>query len=637
MTTIEKILEAVGIGETRDWEFKSGKGGLPGSLWETYSAMANAEGGWIVLGVKETPEGARLDGLSSSSLGTLQKNLWDCLGNRQKVSINLLSSTDVDSVTVERSRLLVIRVPRATRTQRPVYLGGNPFGNTYRRRHEGDYRCTDQEVRRMLSDADPTPADQRILSGFTLDEFDPNSLAQYRQRFRVAKGDHPWLTRDDHDLLELLGGWRHDRATGQEGPTLAGLLMFGKDQAIRDPEAAPEYFVDYREELDPATRWTDRLYPDGTWEANLFQFYTRVWPRLAAGLPTPFQLEGGVRRDETPAHEALREAFVNALVHGDYAAPGGLVIIRRPHEIAIENAGLLLVSLEQYHRGGVSECRNKWLQMMMMMIGGGERAGSGADKIRSGWKSQHWRPPMIVTRNEPDRVALSLPMVSLIPEDTMERLRQRFGDAVDALAPTELQALATAEIEGAVSNARLQELTNDHPVDITHTLQRLCERQLLASDNRRRWTTYQLPAVARAPSLFDGGDSSHLAADSSHLAAGSSHLAPDSSRIGSLPAEEEEALAVLAYPVACVGKAPSETVRRVVLDLCKDRYLTAEQLAKLLRRNAAHLRSRYLTPLVADGLLRLRYPEVTNRPDQAYTATQTDDEIALVTGSTPSP
>ncbi|PWM25900.1 MAG: hypothetical protein DBX40_04355, partial [Clostridiales bacterium] len=34
-------------------------------------------------------------------------------------------------------------------------------------------------------------------------------------------------------------------------------------------------------------RWTDRICPDGTWEANLFQFYRKVHPKLTAPLPKP--------------------------------------------------------------------------------------------------------------------------------------------------------------------------------------------------------------------------------------------------------------------------------------------------------------------------------------------------------------
>ena len=47
-------------------------------------------------------------------------------------------------------RIVVIRVPRASRRDRPVYVGGDPLTGTYRRSGEGDFRCTPDEVRRMF-------------------------------------------------------------------------------------------------------------------------------------------------------------------------------------------------------------------------------------------------------------------------------------------------------------------------------------------------------------------------------------------------------------------------------------------------------------------------------------------------------
>ena len=616
--SVDEVLAAMLAGEGLDWEFKSAKGGLPGSLWETFSAMANSEGGCILLGATEKSDGLHLDGLTDTQLAQYQKILWDTLNNHGKVSVNLLPNANVSVLEVKGRRLLAIHVPRATRFQRPVYLNGQPMGNTWRRNHEGDYRCRDEEVRRMFADAEQTPADHRILEGFSLADLDGPSLAQYKQRFRAAKGEHSWLGFSDPELLEKLGGWRKDRQSGQEGITLAGLLMLGKDQAIRDVHASPEYFVDYREKLDPAIRWTDRIYPDGTWEANLFQFYQRVWPKLASGLPTPFQMRDGMRRDETPAHESLREAFVNALIHADYSAPGGVVIERMPDRFVMENPGTLLVSQEQLRSGGVSECRNKALQQMFLMIGGGERAGSGMDKIRSGWESRHWRAPWLATQSQPDRVRLTLPMVSLIPDDTFRALEGHFGkDGVARLHPAELQALATAQIEGAVSNVRLKELVDEHPVDITRLLQKLCEQGFLVSDNRRRWTTYRIQRPGLP--LFDAAqalDSQHKEPNSQHKEPNSQHKEPDSQH----KEPNSQHLKNMAEPVAGSQRAKQEQVRATILDLCSERFLTVSELSILLRRHPGGLQQRYIAPMVREKLLTPKFGPSSNNPNQAYTS-----------------
>lgn len=655
--TREQILEAARVGEGTDWEFKSAKGGLPEKFWETYSAMANADGGTIVLGVREDAErGLRFDGLSEEQLRKYTKNLLDCLNDRHKVSANLVPSDGIRAVRVNDAVLLVVEVRRADRKQRPVHLGPNPLGNSFRRQHEGDYRCSDAEVRRMLSDAADEPRDARLLEHFTLDDLDPTTVQQYRRLFQLVNEGHPWLQLADVEFLERLGGWRRDRTTSKQGPTLAALLMFGKEIAIRDPEAAPEYLVDFREKLDPATKWSDRIHPDGTWEANLFQFYGRVWPKIARALPVPFRLEGDLRKDETPAHQALREAFVNAIVHADYRAGGGIVIEQYPDRIVLANPGTLLVSLEQYLRGGVSESRNPNLQKMFAMVGRGERAGSGVDKIVSGWRSQHWRAPLIRRQHQPDRVELTLPLVSLLQPETLDQLRAQFGAHIDDLRPEERQALAIAAEEGAVSNRRLQVVSSQHPTDIGRMLLRLVERGFLDSDNKRRWTTYRLHGageeVSGQASLFDsvlaqridGGDASrrddsvHKAGDPVQKTVDSIRSDRDSIRsegdsIRSEPRDSvqnggdsvrsEQELVALADPIASRQRAPTEQVRRVILQLCHGRFLSAEQIGSLLRRHPVRIRHTYLKPLVTEGLLRLKFPGAANRPDQAYTATGT--------------
>ncbi len=101
--------------------------------------------------------------------------------------------------------------------------------------------------------------------------------------------------------------------------------MFGEEYKIL--YEFPEYFLDYREVLDPAIRWTDRLQSSsGDWTGNLFDFFFRVNSKLAKDLKIPFYLEGVTRVDDTPVHKALREALANCIVNTDFYLPRGIVI-----------------------------------------------------------------------------------------------------------------------------------------------------------------------------------------------------------------------------------------------------------------------------------------------------------------------
>jgi len=610
--TEKQLLTALKMGEEKDWEFKSAKGGIPGSLWETYSALANTDGGCIVLGVEKD---CNVSGLSD--VPKIKKNFWDLVNNKGKISLNLLSDENVTEIDVEKKSVLVINVPRANRRQRPVYIGQNPITGTYRRNFEGDYHCSADEVGRMLADQSEEPADCRILDHFSLADLDKASVTQYRQRFAAISPDHPWLVKDTKGLMEKLGGWRRDRITGQEGLTVAGLLMFGQDEAIRDPAAVPEFNLDFREKLsdDPTVRWTDRLTIDGRWTANLFQFYQRVIQRLTADLKIPFRLEPNLfRKDDTIVHEAIREALVNALIHADYRGQGGIVIEKYRDRFELSNPGSLLLSLDQVWSGGISECRNRSLQTMFLMIGGGEKAGSGIDKIRQGWRAQHWRLPIIRERVQPDRVNVVLPMVSLLPEESLQRLRSRFGPRFNRLQGLELQALVTADLEGTVSNRRLQEVSDEHPADLSKLLHHLVARGFLHQDGQKRWASYHLPRNEQKNTW-----SIHSPEDSSHKRDSSHNDAEDSShKLEELRPEELARLKALVAPALGARLRPEET-RRIVLELCDCRYLTASDFGKLLNRSSNNLRSRFLSPMVDEGLLERKFPEEPNRPDQAYT------------------
>ena len=198
--------------------------------------------------------------------------------------------------------------------------------------------------------------------------------------------------------------------TGELYPTAAGLLMFGKEPTI--VREYPEYFLDYRETLDPTIRWTDRFQSSsGDWSGNIFEFYFRVYNKIARDLKVPFKLEGGDRIDDTPVHKAVREALANCLINTDYYGRCGVVIKKEMDSLILENPGDVRTGKKQMLHGGISDPRNKALMKMFNLIGIGERAGSGVTDIFQTWEKQGWAEPVVEEQYAPDRTILTLALI----------------------------------------------------------------------------------------------------------------------------------------------------------------------------------------------------------------------------------
>lgn len=259
-------------------------------------------------------------------------------------------------VSENKDVIMVIYVPMAKREQKPVYINNDIFNGTFRRDYEGDYHCTRLQVKTMLRD----------------------------QTERTM-----------------------DKEDGKLHPTAAGMLMFGDEYNI--VRHFPEYFLDYREELDPTTRWSDRLQSSsGEWSGNVCDFYFRVYNKIIKEIKVPFKMVGGERIDDTPVHKALCEALANCLINADYHGLRGVVIRKEPDKLVLENPGYVRTGKKQMRLGGESDPRNKALMKMFNLINIGERAGSGVPNIFNVWADEGWEEPVIEERFDPNRTILSL-------------------------------------------------------------------------------------------------------------------------------------------------------------------------------------------------------------------------------------
>ncbi len=543
--------------EAKAAQGRDGKGEVPDAIWASYVAMANTDGGTILLGAKEEKNGS-LTPLGIQDIARVQKQFWDLVRNPQKVSADILNNEDVREVTADgcADPLLLITVPAAPRHKKPLYVGTNYKTGVYRRGYEGDYLITDEEeLRRMFAESRQETRDGRVLTRMRLSDLDSDSIERYRALVREAKS-RPGDERDLTSFLRMVGAWGTDEETGQDGPTLAGVLMFGKIDVIY--RVMPQYIVDYREHIGVASgRWSHRIQSldaqvTGKWSGNLFDFYRLVREQLRQGLPDPFQLVGGRRVHETIVEDALREALTNTIIHADYAIGRAILIERFPDRFEFVNPGELRIPVHQVYEGGRSDCRNRNLQRMFQMMGEGEQGGTGYPTMLGAWREKHWWPPVLVERREMPEVILTLKMQSLFSADVQAELESRFGPEVAELPREAKLALEATVLEGAVTNMRLRVLADVDSTVAAGVLRRLVAGGFLEKRGERQHSSYVLPAVAVAdaktplaiPALSDserrtdvptssdtagelhtnGRSSAHLPAETTEAAADSAHL-----------------------------------------------------------------------------------------------------------------
>lgn len=330
------------------------------------------------------------------------------MNNKSKISANILLKRHVYKCELDDREYVVIEVPRANRMDKPVYINEDMFQGSFKRNHEGDYRCTREEVIAMLRDQSDTSADSRVVEGLGIECLNGESVRSYRGRFASLHGSHVWNDLPNDEFLMKIGAVRIADADGRPHPTLAGLLFFGEFLDISNE--LPNYFLDYRESLSAEKRWSDRVCSgDADWTGNIYDFYFKVARRLTADVKRPFDLDENLQRiDDTPIHRSLRECLANALIHADYYGKRGIVIEKKRDQASFSNPGTFRVDVQEAIAGGVSDARNARVFNMFSLINVGERSGTGIYDVFNTWKAKGLSEPRVIETLDPDRVTLVL-------------------------------------------------------------------------------------------------------------------------------------------------------------------------------------------------------------------------------------
>ncbi|HCI5655721.1 TPA: putative DNA binding domain-containing protein [Klebsiella variicola subsp. variicola] len=671
--------EIEALRESSEIECKKASGSLPKSFWETYSSFANSYGGMVYLGLTENSDGSfTVSGVDKPD--SILQQMWDCLNNPEKVNLNILSPNNVSVISVNDLDIIKIAVPRANRRQKPIYINNNPKMGCYIRQHGGDYRATEESLQRMWSEKGHESRDSQILIGFDLSDLDLTTLKTYRQMFQNRQPEHAFNTLDDVEFLRALSAWKKERLTGQEGVTVAGLLVFGKYQSIR--EQFSSYHLDYIERPDASIerRYLDRVTLDGTWSGNLFDFYLKIIKKLTIDLKVRFQLEGDRRKEEDKVHEALREALVNTLAHADYNGRASILIVKRPDMFGFRNPGLMRIPLEVAIEGGESDCRNSIVHDMFRMVGLSEKLGSGLRKIFDNWREEEWQSPRLHEKQEPEQTLLELHMIDFVSETIKRDLNERFGDKFKDLSELEKIILVSAASEGWVTHERVAQLTTTHSRDITIALPRLERNGFLESKGTQKEKFYHLPGVnVVTPDLIfpetspitlaskslkisglgsglklkissdinrSSSDTNDTSSDTNDLSSDTNEQVKDVRKgsagtlnrdqhgrvisdslrlpiidnIHNLTPDYQQVLFDIACDARQKQRMAKDTMQSLIVQLCAEHFMTLNALAVVLNRKPDAVRQQYLSAMVKSGVLVLAFPQTPTHEKQAYTS-----------------
>ena len=586
------LLETGEFSEGPQIEAKQGLRGFPRNAWETVSAFANTNGGVIVVGLAEDGDDWRIEGVSNPE-ATIQEILVG-MRNPQKISVEVANGSDIWTEEIEGRPLVVLRVRPAPLQQKPV----NNNGTAWIRRGEADSRCTPLELDRMARDASTTSFDAGVLPFLDENDFDQESVYRYRLRSMEVRPNLPHHAREGRDYLKAIGAWRVDRERGIEGPTRAGILVLGTPESIQS--IRDNHRIDYRRTTMLSTasdRYADRL----EWSGSLFDAWEEIFPKLTVGLPVPFRLQGAQRIERPAGQDALREAFVNLLVHTDYQEIDDAVVVHRHDGYRFRNPGQSRVNVEHLGVDDASVRRNQKIAEMFSHVGLADRAGSGYMRIFDEWHALGFRRPHILSDPVSSEFVLDLSLTALIPPNDRNWL-DSYGEN---WAEDEELALWLARRQGRIDNQTLREQTGQHMSDASRTLVSLKNREFLISQGSGRNTYYVLGRQPELDMRTPRTDSDHLGTEGDRLPPEPDHSRTEGDLLSSEPRYQQAAtLLKIAQSLRDSKRSPSsDEVRDTLLLLCAVEPLSIEQLVDITQRKAPTLR-RYIQQLQNEHRIR---------------------------------
>ena len=592
------------------------------SVMETVIAFANEpglNGGYLLLGADWSINDKGDTVYRPAGLPDPDKVQRD-LASRCASMLSVTLRPEIQLETVEGHTVLVVYVPEADVTHKPVYLKatGLPRG-AFRRIGSTDQHCVDEDLWVLRGESQPSHGpDTSVLPDARLDDFDPAAIAAYRRDRARINPQAEELAYGDEEMLEALGSLR--RMDGVLQPTLAGIVLFGKPLALR--RILPMVRIDYIRV--PGNEWVED--PENRFQSiDIRKPLLLALPQAEASiideLPKGFRLpEGQLQSVQEPIlpRKVIREALANAAMHRSYTVHSPTQIIRFSNRIEVRNVGYSLKAPEQLGSPG-SRLRNPAIAAVLHDLHLAEAKGTGIRAMRRLAAEAGLTAPEFHSDRQANEFKLTLFLHNLLTEDDHAWLRNFTGGTVSG---DEAKVLIYARETGAVDNSACRDFCGLDTLTASHLLRRLRDRGLLDKEGSGSSTYYVLSHADAAPPESTAQLSLDIETASASGVSGVD-VAPTASgpdvpacnpEVATLPDELATLLATLK------DRAQEEVLRQAIVRLCSWAPLTVDQLATLLGKSRNYLRNKHLIPMVSNGQLRFRYPESAKHPHQAYVA-----------------
>lgn len=316
----EKIKALIQKGEGIDIEFKTAKFELSRDTFDSICAFLNRNGGHLLLGVNDN---GKIEGVIEDCIDAMVDNIITNANNPKKLNPTYYLSPKVYE-DENGNRIIYVFVPEGSQVHQTNL-------KIFDRNEDGDFDVTNNQdhIAQLYLRKKNTYSENKIYPFVTLDDFVDELFPRIRALAGNQRPDHIWLEMSNEELLKSASLYRKDFSTGEEGYTLASVLLLGKDEVIHS--VLPHYKTDAILRQVNTDRYDDR----DDIRTNLVESYDRLMAFVRKHLADNFYQENDQRislRDKI-----FREVVANTLIHREYSNPFPSKFIIEKEQVVAEN------------------------------------------------------------------------------------------------------------------------------------------------------------------------------------------------------------------------------------------------------------------------------------------------------------